>query len=286
MTSHFYLGTLELIWQTEGSISLWGTDQKFYKPVLPVTKQVIAELTEQDDFPCASDDCFSNSALKAWFGDGGEYRLYAAEKGQTPYLMSFRGDGADHITVMAKQPEWDRHKRSFRPWFQVHLEELLLENQALVLHSASIIYRGEAILFTAPSGTGKTTQTDLWHKYLHGVDDLNGDRTLLQQTTDGWKACGFPIYGSTVRCEQTAVPIRAIIVIRQAKTDAVYELAPMEKVKTLYSGLTLFTARPGTFEQALDLLDDLICRVQVLRLDCTMEQSAVNVLHHYLYGEA
>lgn len=161
----------------------------------------------------------------------------------------------------------------------------MLWNQALTLHSASIIYQGEAILFTAPSNTGKTTQTDLWHRYREGVSDLNGDRTVLQQTDDGWYACGFPIYGSLVRCAQAAVPIRAIVVIRQADTDTIRELSTTEKVLYLYSECTVMRAYPEDVRDTMNLLERMTAEVTVLKMDCTMERSAVDILHRYLYGE-
>ena len=42
------------------------------------------------------------------------------------------------------------------------LEHLLATQRAVILHSAYIDYKGKAILFSAPSGTGKSTQAELW----------------------------------------------------------------------------------------------------------------------------
>jgi hypothetical protein len=87
---------------------------------------------------------------------------------------------------------------SYSKWLQiVKIDVDTIKICAII--SASIIWQGKAILFTAPSGTGKTTQTDLWHCFREGVEDLNADWTLLQKTADGWYGCGFPVFGSTGR---------------------------------------------------------------------------------------
>ena len=45
------------------------------------------------------------------------------------------------------------------------LERRLVKKDSMVLHCAYVEYKGEAVLFSAPSETGKTTQANLWEKY-------------------------------------------------------------------------------------------------------------------------
>ena len=45
------------------------------------------------------------------------------------------------------------------------LERRMLQKDSFILHSAYIRHRGRAILFSAPSGTGKSTQASLWAQY-------------------------------------------------------------------------------------------------------------------------
>ena len=60
------------------------------------------------------------------------------------------------------------------------LERRQIRHEAFVLHCAYITHEGKAILFSAPSETGKTTQGNLWEKY-RGAKTVNGDRALLQK---------------------------------------------------------------------------------------------------------
>ncbi|MCD7820443.1 MAG: hypothetical protein LUH07_15560 [Lachnospiraceae bacterium] len=277
----FFIGSLALtLPDLQENIRLQQFDEVFLRPVLPVTKQVTVQIEPVMAVQIPEAAVQIDVNLKAWEEAGRMCRAYRDRNGWS--CVSRRTE--DSVVIQVSKAYWEDFQKSFRPWFHVHLEEYCLENHAVILHSASIEYRGKGILFTAPSGTGKTTQTDLWHQYLKGVTDINADRTLLQKTKQGWYACGFPLYGSVLRCEQKAKPIKAIIILRQGKENRVEELSPAEKVSMLYSESTV----PSTREYvslAFNLLSDLIQEVKVIRYVCNMEKDAVQVLHRYLYGD-
>lgn len=275
----FYIGALSISYPDGIPNPLDRFDRVFTESVLPVTKRVKVWLREVDclDIPGGEMSILDNTYV--WQKDDREIRLYRTHL-EEKYLMSVLQ--GDRVMVYTESNGWKKYRKDFRPWFHIHLEKLLLDNQALVLHSASIVVDGHAIAFTAPSGTGKTTQTDLWRKYVNGVQDLNGDRTLLQKTEKGWYACGFPIYGSMLRCEQGAHPIKAIVVIRQGKTDQIRELSPVEKVALLYSQVTVPAIESTAVNRTMDLLEDFIQHTTIVQLNCTMERSAVDVLREYL----
>ena len=60
------------------------------------------------------------------------------------------------------------------------LERRLAEQPCLILHCAYTEYQGKAMLFSAPSGTGKTTQAGLWEQYRESRT-VNGDKALLRK---------------------------------------------------------------------------------------------------------
>ncbi|MCD7820092.1 MAG: hypothetical protein LUH07_13755 [Lachnospiraceae bacterium] len=286
MEQHFYIGTMEIIYHVDQEFSLENFDSLFLQPVLPIESCIHVFLRWVDTLDTLPEEAAHASThhFLAWQTDNDERRVYLRWE-KTPLLASHLNASQKQVYITTLQDGREEILKRFRPWFNIHLERLQLWNRAIVLHSASIIYRGEAILFTAPSGTGKTTQTDLWHEYRTGVSDLNGDRTVLQKTDKGWYACGFPIYGSMVRCAQAAVPIRAIVVLRQAEMDTVRELSMIEKIMDLYSECTIMRNYPEDVEAAINLLENLVASETVVKLNCTMERSAVDVLHEYLYGE-
>lgn len=78
------------------------------------------------------------------------------------------------------------------------MERHMMRRDALVLHCAYMQREGKAILFSAPSGTGKTTQATLWEKHC-GTRVVNGDKALIRRV-DGYAAViyTYDSYGNVV----------------------------------------------------------------------------------------
>ena len=77
-----------------------------------------------------------------------------------------------------------------------NIEQVLNSYNTFLLHSSFIKWKDKAILFTAPSGTGKSTQADLWEKY-ENAEIINGDRSGIRKMDGKWTAYGLPIAGSS-----------------------------------------------------------------------------------------
>lgn len=170
------------------------------------------------------------------------------------------------------------------------LEKRMLERDALVLHCAYIVRKrvdgtDEAVLFSAPSETGKSTQADLWQKY-RGTCTVNGDRGLLRRDLAGrWIADGWPVCGSSGICHRMAAPIRAIVLLSQEKRNAAERLIPMRAFIGLYSQVTINRWNRAENEKAMNLLDALIGSVPVYHLGCDISEDAVDCLESALESE-
>ena len=163
------------------------------------------------------------------------------------------------------------------------LERRQMEYDALILHCAFIVHRGEAILFSAPSGTGKTTQADLWTRH-RGAETVNGDRALVQRIGGRWHARGWPVCGSSGGCENRDIPIRAVVMLSQASRDQAAPLTPMQAFTQMYSQITVNRWNRQHQLRAMAVLEQLVAAVPVYHLACTMEPSAVEMLEKALNG--
>lgn len=287
----FYIGALSIQIGTEISFSRNADDDKFTAAVLPVTRIAQIEICWTEEFPALSGDVQREPNMAIFQTEQEEVRVYEVLSTKNlqecdPAMFS-RKNQADKMRIRLEivRGNWHRYSHDFRLWYYMHLEELLLENQALILHAASIVYQEQAILFTAPSGTGKTTQTNLWHRYLEGIEDLNGDRTVLQRTEKGWFACGFPICGSSGRCEQRAVPIKAVVIVRQGEKNEICKLSALQSVMSLYSEITVPNLNREYPERAMGLIEEFVQNVPVIQYTCTMQKNAFTKLYHDLYLE-
>lgn len=222
--------------------------------------------------------------ITVWQDGGAEIRAYRAmfASGNPLYVISRWSGTLIHVDFLSSSNVWNHPNMQL--WNLLHLENQLLLSDSLILHCCYTQYRGGAILFTAPSGTGKTTQAEIW-KRLYQAEIINGDKGLLQKECNGWNACGFPLHGSAPECKNQASPISAIVVVRQASENRIEALRPVQKLGLLYSECTVNPWNPSRVQKALDLLSELITAVPVVMLHCTMDDDAAHVLHRYLYGE-
>lgn len=281
MEQHYFIGAVEIILLFDCDVSGQEFNFLFMNPVLPVKNRHYVLVETCDHLPVPK-EMYGESVRISWSEDGMHYTAFWQQGGWLS-VCCIQEDGNEKIFV--DENRMNLFLATFRPWTQLHLERVFIKNNAMILHSAGIEYLGEAILFAAPSGTGKSTQTDLWRRYVDGVTDLNGDRILLQKTDDGWFACGFPICGNSGRCMQKALPLRAVVLIRQNVTDRVTALSDFQKFSLILNGLAVPLSDQECTKAAMNLLEDLIKKVCVIRLDCSMDITAVKTLYSYLYGD-
>lgn len=164
------------------------------------------------------------------------------------------------------------------------LERRLLPRNQMILHCAYIYFRGEAVLFSAPSETGKTTQANLWEKYA-GSRTVNGDRALLGMVDGYWAAQGWPVCGTSEVCFNEAYPVRAIVMLSQGRENRVRCLKASEAFMLLYSQITVNGWSRESVTQTMDLIEKLLSQVPVYQLTCTISEEAVECLKKVLYPE-
>lgn len=163
-------------------------------------------------------------------------------------------------------------------------EHHIVRRGGFLLHSSFIRVGDKAILFTAPSGTGKSTQAELWRKY-RGAEVINGDRTAVMAGPDGIMACGIPYCGTSGIFQNAKLPIAAIVCITQAKNSTVQPLSGMRAFRNLWEGCSLNVWDREDVELCTRTVMETLQRVPVVHLACTPDESAVNALEAYLRKE-
>lgn len=162
-------------------------------------------------------------------------------------------------------------------WNFLAPEEGLLANHAFILHSSFVVWRGQGILFTAPSGTGKSTQADLWKQY-EGADIYNGDRTVVRRINGSYYGFGSPYAGSSGIYRNESAPICAIVVLTQASENQIQRLSGKQAFLPLFRETLANTWNPAYMESMTDLLLDAAATIPIFRLDCRPDRDAVELV--------
>ena len=165
----------------------------------------------------------------------------------------------------------------------VDMLHLAAEAEGFVLHCSYVEHNGKAILFTAPCGTGKTTQAELWHKY-RGARIVNGDRALIRWDGEKLLAEGIPYCGSSTYCEKASLPVEAVVYLAQAPRTSIRPLGGYEAFSRIWEGVNVHTWDRRDLERASEAAQRLASTVPIFYLPCTPDESAVTALEQALEG--
>ena len=157
---------------------------------------------------------------------------------------------------------------------------------AFLFHAAVIEYKGQAIAFTAPSGTGKSTHIKNW-KRAFGADVgiVNGDKPILRFGEDGaLYAYGTPWSGKEGWSRNVGLPLKAVVFLERGKEDRIAPLSPADAAIPVMNQI-LLESDPETVSATLALADRMLGRVGLYRLACTPDVSSALVAKRGIFGE-
>ena len=110
----------------------------------------------------------------------------------------------------------------------------LPDRNKFLMHGALVAWKRTGYIFTAPSGTGKTTHVRLWEKYLGSDAEIsNGDKPILEVKEDEIVAYGTPWAGKERLQKNTCVPVRGICFLRQSEINTIHKLSKKEALLLL-----------------------------------------------------
>lgn len=160
------------------------------------------------------------------------------------------------------------------------LVQVLTQEDVLLMHGAVVAVDGQAYLFTAKSGTGKTTHTRLWLKQFGSrAVMINGDKPLLHVTNEGVTVYGTPWDGKEHLSRNVACPLKAVCILARSETNHIESISKQEALPMLCQQCYR-PARPDALKKTLMLVDRLGNSVPLYKLGCNMELEAALVAYH------
>lgn len=157
-------------------------------------------------------------------------------------------------------------------------------------HGAVITWKDQGYMFTAPSGTGKSTHIALWKKYLGSdVGIVNGDKPILsvEKDTDGketiW-AYGTPWAGKESWQKNRKAQLNGICFLKQAEENRIRRVNPQELLSRMICQI-YFPDNPETAGKTMELMDRLLTDIPLYLLECDMSKEAVRCSFEMLTGK-
>lgn len=165
------------------------------------------------------------------------------------------------------------------------IAEVLLQEDCLLFHGSAVAVDGSVYLFTAKSGTGKSTHTRLW-RTLFGSRAVmvNDDKPLLKVMDKGVMVYGTPWDGKHRLSSNIAVPLKAICILERSQINHIKPISRKEALPVMIQQ----TYRPSDTEKlakTMKLVDRLMSGAAIYRLGCNMELEAARIAYEGMQEE-
>ncbi len=160
----------------------------------------------------------------------------------------------------------------------------LLNFDGLMLHASAVVVDGNAYLFTANPGTGKSTHTKLWlNMFGDRAFILNDDKPALRLEDGIWYAYGTPWSGKHDISVNEKVPVAGIAFLERSDINEITPFTGLEAVRMIFTQVNSPKWKDYR-EKLLCLLDKLMRSTPVWRLKCNMEPEAAIVSYEAMSG--
>lgn len=161
----------------------------------------------------------------------------------------------------------------------------MLDYDTFLFHGSAISVDGEGYLFTAKSGTGKSTHTSLWKKiFRHHFQYVNDDKPLLWVKDDQVIICGTPWDGKHRLSTNVMVPLKGLILLERGEKNEITPVDPGAAFPLLLQQ-SYRPNDPVAVTKTLQLLQKTMKIVRIFRLKCTISGQAVFVAYKGINGK-
>lgn len=146
-------------------------------------------------------------------------------------------------------------------------------------HSSSLMMDGCAYVFTAVSGTGKSTHTALWRKLFGDrITMINDDKPIIRKKDGRFYVYGTPWMGKADIGNNTKAPIKAVYILRRGAKNSAVRVKTGEVFRQIFEATVIPTDR-ANMARLLELLDELFSAVPLFLLTCNTDIEAAQVAY-------
>ncbi len=189
-------------------------------------------------------------------------------------------DEAEFDKFVAGSPIPTRPDPNEGPYLYTQIcRKILAEYDGFFFHSSCLELDGEGYMFTALSGTGKSTHTRNWRTFFGDrVTMINDDKPIIRKIDGTFYVCGTPWMGkSDIGCNRMA-PIKAVYVLNRGEDNRAELISPGPVFKQLLEATLLPKSREN-MQKLLTLFNGLFAQAKLIRLTCNKDVDSARVAY-------
>ncbi len=208
-----------------------------------------------------------------------------------PYLCDFEGE--PDMTVALSIEHIERINKQYPTLSFDDMEYVLTGSRfyfqfirfgGFMLHSSCVVSDGKAYMFSANPGTGKSTHTALWLKYLGDkAYILNDDKPAIRLENGEFYAYGTPWSGKTDQNVNEKVPIGGVAFIERSKNCFIENMDTSEMFKNIY-WQTVKPRIEANLDMLIEVCEKFITEIPIYRFGCDISEKAFKTSYEKLTG--
>jgi hypothetical protein len=234
-------------------------------------------VTILDEFPVEDINC-----TFARHSEGYAFRM-EMPNGEVSLLWQTEGNNVMNSNIALYHEPYPTAIR-FMLWIAWGLT--MLPAGGVAVHSSVIVNRGRAVMFLGESGTGKSTHTGLWLKYIAGSALLNDDSPIVRSVEGVPTVYGSPWSGKTPAYHNRHVPIAAIVRLSQAPYNKITRLGRLGAFGALFPSCPpQFAHDEALTDGMVAVVSRIIGEVPVYHLECLPDEAAAQLSFNTVFGD-
>ncbi len=154
----------------------------------------------------------------------------------------------------------------------------------ILIHAAVIAVDGEAYVFLAKSGVGKSTHIRLWREQFgERAVVVNGDKPMFSFRENTLYAHGTPWRGKEGWGKNISLPVKAFCLLERGEGNAIAPASNADVVRKIFHQVLLPADAPN-LARFMNMLDKILREIPFYKLSCNMEQEAALVAFRGMKG--
>lgn len=154
----------------------------------------------------------------------------------------------------------------------------------IVFHSSAVSVGGEGVVFSAESGTGKSTHTKLWQQEFKDVRVINDDTPIIRVMSDGQVMLyGTPWAGSTGINSNESAPLRAIVFLSRGEHNSIAETNFFRVMQNFFDAM-VSPLTPGMLSITTEIINKICKSVPLYTLSCNMDPEAAHISKEQIFN--
>ncbi len=220
-----------------------------------------------------------NNGYRFWDLSGDKYIFYDYDSQTETCFMKVIAD-KDWTKINIEFYDIKKHLNAGDDYFAFNalrdiFKYICLMHNGVVLHSSAIAFKNVGIAFSAHSGVGKSTHTDMWQKlFPDDVSVINDDTPAIMFRDNKAVMYGTPFCGTSGININTNVPLKAVVFLQRGTENSIKQITTADAIKRLLEQIK----RPPVgkvMEDIYHMIDNLLQAVPMYLLTCTISEDAV-----------